>query len=130
MSEARVSHIDEIDGIHGGIFTPVGRVLGVTAFGVNVENFPAGHDRYPDHDHSADGQEEVYLILSGRATLTIDDEDHPMRPGSIAFVPAGTSRRITNPDSDVQILAIGGNPQTPFSEVLAARAKAANAAQA
>lgn len=125
MSEPRVVHIDEIEAGHGGVFKPVGRALGVTAFGVNLENFPQGHDRYPDHNHAKDGQEEVYLVLSGQATLTIDGQDHPMRAGSIAYVPAGSNRRFVNPDEDVQILAIGGSPDTPYSEVLAARQKAA-----
>ena len=89
MSEPMVIHIDEIEGAHGGVFKPVGRTLGVTAFGVNVEQYPQGHDQYPDHDHAKDGQEEVYYVISGQATLTIDGDDHIMRAGSIAYVPAG-----------------------------------------
>ena len=125
MSEPNVVHIDEIEGGHGGVFKPVGRTLGVTAFGLNFEQFPQGHDRYPDHDHAGDGQEEVYYVLSGQATLTIDGEDHILRAGSVAYVPAGHSRRFTNPDQGVQLLAIGGVPGTPFSDVIAAREKAA-----
>src|SRR5438552_422871 len=51
------------------------------AFGVNVEHFPQGHDKYPEHDHSNDGQEEVYYVISGQATLTIDGTPHQMRAG-------------------------------------------------
>ena len=47
MSEPKVIHIDEIEGAHGGVFKPVGRTLGVTAFGVNVEQYPQGHDAVP-----------------------------------------------------------------------------------
>jgi uncharacterized cupin superfamily protein len=119
-----VTHIDEIEGAHGGVFKPVGRTLGATAFGVNVEQYPQGHDQYPDHDHSGDGQEEVYYVISGQATLTIDGDDHIMRAGSIAYVPAGHSRRFTTPDQGVQFLAIGGTPGSPFSDVIAARENA------
>jgi uncharacterized cupin superfamily protein len=121
MSEPAVLHIDEIEGAHGGVFKPVGSTLGVTAFGVNVEHFPQGHDKYPEHDHSSDGQEEVYYVISGQATLTIDGTPHQMRAGSIAYVPSGHSRRFTTPDSSVQFLAIGGTPNAPFSDVIAAR---------
>lgn len=124
MSEPMVMHVDEIDA-QGGVFKPVGRTLGVTAFGVNVEQFPQGHEGYPDHDHAKDGQEEVYVVLSGQATLTIDGEEHAMRQGSVAFVPPGVSRRFTMPDEGVQLLAIGGAPGTPFSDIVAAREKAA-----
>ena len=123
MSEPKVIHIDQIEGAHGGVFKPVGRTLGVTAFGVNVEQYPQGHTRYPDHDHAKDGQEEVYYVISGQATLTIDGDDHIMQAGSIAYVPPGHSRRFTTPDQAVQFLAIGGTPGAPFSDVIAAREK-------
>jgi mannose-6-phosphate isomerase-like protein (cupin superfamily) len=109
MSEPKVIHIDQIEAAHGGVFKPVGRTLGATAFGINVEQYPQGHDQYPDHDHASDGQEEVYYVVSGQATLTIDGDDHIMRAGSMAYVPAGHSRRFTTPDQGVQFLAIGGN---------------------
>ena len=125
MSEPAVLHIDEIEGAYGGVFKPVGSTLGVTAFGVNVHQYPQGHDKYPEHDHANDGQEEVYVVTSGQATLTIDGTDHVMRAGSIAYVPSGHSRRFTTPDGPVQILAIGGTPNAPFSDVIAARQKAA-----
>src|SRR5947209_4025108 len=108
MSEPKVTHIDEIDAGHGGVFKPVGRTLGATAFGINVEQFPQGHDGYPEHDHAKDGQEEVYYVISGQTTLTIDGVDHIMRAGSVAYVPPGHSRRFTTPDQDVRLLAIGG----------------------
>src|SRR5436305_2945827 len=117
MSEPAVSHIDDIDAAHGGVFKPVGSTLGVTAFGVNVEHFQQGHEGYPEHDHSADGQEEVYFVIAGQATLTIDGQDHSLRAGSVAFVPAGHPRRFTMPDGPVQILAIGGSGTAPFSDV-------------
>jgi quercetin dioxygenase-like cupin family protein len=125
MGQAKVSHLDDIEGAYGGIFKPVAKHLGVTAFGVNVEQFPQDHEQYPEHDHSADGQEEVYIVLSGQATLTIDDDAHALRAGSIAYVPAGTKRRFTTPDGPVQFIAIGGTPGTPFSDIVAAREKAA-----
>jgi uncharacterized cupin superfamily protein len=126
MSEARVSHVDEIEGMHGGIFQPIGSTLGVTAFGVNLENFPQGHYGYPEHDHGTDGQEEVYFVISGRATLTIDDEPHELRAGSVAYVPSGTKRRFTTPDSAVQLIAIGGAPDKPFTDILSARQQTAS----
>jgi uncharacterized cupin superfamily protein len=99
MGEAKVSHLDQIEGLHGGIFKPIGSHLGVTAFGVNLESFPQNHEHYPEHDHAADGQEEVYIVISGRATLTIDDQEHDLRAGSVAYVPSGTRRRWSSSPS-------------------------------
>jgi uncharacterized cupin superfamily protein len=125
MSDPVVTHVDAIEGAYGGVFKPVGSTLGVTSFGVNVESFPQGHEAYPEHDHSADGQEEVYYVISGQATLTIDGEEHKLGPGSIAYVPPGHARRFTTPDGSVQLLAIGGTPGSSFGEVIAARQRAA-----
>jgi uncharacterized cupin superfamily protein len=125
MTEPSVVHIDEIEGAYGGIFKPVGSKLGVTAFGFNVESFPQGHEAYPAHDHEKDGQEELYYVLSGQATLTIDGDEHVVRAGSVAYVPAGHTRRFTTPDGPVQLIAVGGTPGAPFTDVLAARQKAA-----
>lgn len=121
MSQPVVTHVDTIEGAHGGIFKPVGSTVGATAFGVNVETFQQGHDAYPEHDHASDGQEELYYIISGEATLMIDGKEHKLRAGSVAYVPSGHSRRFTTPDGPVQILAIGGTPGSPFSDVIAAR---------
>ncbi len=125
MGEARVDHIDDIEGVHGGVFKRIGSHLGATAFGVSVEQFAQGHDRYPEHDHAADGQEEVYYVISGQATLTIDGEEHKLRAGSVAYVPSGTKRRFTTPDGPVQLMAIGGTPGAPFTDIIAARENAA-----
>ncbi len=54
----------EVEAVNG-VFRPIRRALGVTAFGINQEEWPANGDGYPDHDHSEDGQEEVFYILEG-----------------------------------------------------------------
>jgi mannose-6-phosphate isomerase-like protein (cupin superfamily) len=121
MGEAKVGHVDDIEGMHSGVFKPIGSHLGVTAFGVNLEQYPQGHEQYPEHDHANDGQEEVYFVISGRATLTIEDEEHQLKAGSVVYVPSGTKRRFTTPDSPVQFIAIGGAPGAPFTDIIAAR---------
>ncbi|MGZ4481105.1 MAG: cupin domain-containing protein [Gaiellales bacterium] len=125
MAEAKVSHVDDIEGAYGGVFKPIGSTLGVTAFGVGLQQYPQGHELYPEHDHGNDGQEEVYYVISGRATLTIDGQEHQLRAGSVAYVPSGTKRRFTTPDSPVQFIAIGGTPGAPFTDILAKRQKTA-----
>ena len=41
----------EVELMHG-VFRPIRRELGLTAFGINQEEFPPNADGYPDHDHS------------------------------------------------------------------------------
>ena len=40
--------------------------------------------------------EEVFLVLSGRASLTLDGERHDLVAGMVAVAPAGSSVRLDN----------------------------------
>jgi len=81
-----------------GVFKPLRRVLGVSAFGINQLEFPPGREG-PEHDHKADGQEEVYAIVKGVGTIRVDGEEHELRPGQFVFLspdarrPNGNDRR-------------------------------------
>ena len=63
--------------------------LGVTAFGVQVENFPPHFEHFPEHDHQDDGQEEVYTALAGSATLHAGGQTYRLEPGVFARGRAG-----------------------------------------
>jgi uncharacterized cupin superfamily protein len=111
MADVTVKAFDELDSHEGrGAFCFAGRSLGVTAWGMNLERFPAGYEDYPDHDHSADGQEEVYVPIEGSATLTAGDETWELVPGTIARVGPGQKRKLVPGDDGVVLLALGGTP--------------------
>jgi quercetin dioxygenase-like cupin family protein len=82
----------------------------VSSFGLQVENFPPHFEYFPEHDHTGDGQEEVYTALAGSATLHAGGERYELVPGTFARVGPGVTRRITTDDHPVQLLAIGGIP--------------------
>ena len=68
MADYTVRRIDDMEGIYGGAFKRARAELGVESFGMQVIDFPPNMgDQYPEHDHGEDGQEEVYLPLSGSA---------------------------------------------------------------
>lgn len=109
-----VKTIDELESIHGGIVKLAGAELGVESFGLQVLDFPAGFANYPEHDHSEDGQEEVYVILRGRADFDITGERVPLDVGQIVRIGAGTKRRLVPGPDGVRILAIGCTPERPY----------------
>lgn len=39
-------------------------------------------------DQSPHGEDEVYYAVRGRAKIRVGDQDHPVRPGTVLFVPA------------------------------------------
>ena len=113
MADVTVKTIDEFEN-HGGRFFSAGKGLGVTAWGMNAERLPAGWADYPDHDHAEDGQEEVYVVLEGSATLEAGGESWTLVPGVFARVGAEQKRKITPGGDGVTLLAIGGTPGKAF----------------
>jgi uncharacterized cupin superfamily protein len=116
MDELTIRKIDQVEHYQGpntiaGIrFRPAGRAAGVTAFGMNVLEIDAGCTGYPEHDHVKDGQEEVYVVLDGSATLVTGEGRSVIGRGTIVRVPAGTKRKFLPGDEGVTLLAIGGTP--------------------
>lgn len=98
---------DKIESLRGQ-FLYAGKGVGVTAWGMNVLRLPANWADYPDHDHTADGQEEVYVVIQGSATLQADGESWQLEPGTIARVGPSQKRKIVPGDKGVTILALGG----------------------
>jgi uncharacterized cupin superfamily protein len=115
MSDVTVKRVEEFDSPNGGGFCRARASLGVQAFGMQVENFPPQFEHFPEHDHSADGQEEVYTALSGSATLHADGQTYKLEPGVFARVGPGVRRRITTSEEPVQLLAIGGTPGQAYA---------------
>lgn len=113
MTDITVKHIDELESAGGtGRFLLARKGLGVTSFGMNVERFPAGYSDYPDHDHSKDGQEEVYFVVDGAVTLHAGDETFELAPGMFARVGPEQKRKLVPGADGVTLLAIGGVPGT------------------
>jgi len=110
MSDVTVKRVEDFDSPNNGGFCRARAGLGVSAFGMQVENFPPNFEHFPEHDHSDDGQEEVYTVLSGTATLEAGGETHTLVPGVFARVGPGVRRKITTGDEPIRLLAIGGTP--------------------
>ncbi len=109
MADVTLKRIDEMEG-HEGMFLYASKALGVAAWGMNVLRLSPNWDGYPDHDHAKDGQEEVYAVLEGSATLVTPDESWDLVPGVMARVGGQQKRKIVPGDSGVTLLAIGGTP--------------------
>jgi len=58
------------------------------------------------HDHTADGQEEVYLLLDGAARLTIGGEQVQLSPGDAVRVDPETTRQLEL-HGDSRMVAVG-----------------------
>jgi mannose-6-phosphate isomerase-like protein (cupin superfamily) len=107
MEMFRLKRIDELASINGGAVKLAGDELGVESFGLQVLDLPPGFADYPEHDHTHDGQEEVYVVLAGNAELTVDGEHVTADAGTIVRVEAAARRRLVPGPAGVRVLAIG-----------------------
>lgn len=60
-----------------------------------------------EHDHADENQEEVYVLLEGEATVTIEGEDAPMEAGDVVRVPPDATRQIQNGDTESRFVLTG-----------------------
>jgi len=93
-------------------WTPLRRRLGFTAVGVNAYTASeAGQDVVEEHTEGTLGHEEIYLVLAGRATFTLDGEEHDVPAGSLVYLRDRDVRRYAvAAEPGTTVLAIGGKP--------------------
>ena len=92
------------------LWRPLRRALDIGAFGINAYTAPnVGDDVVEEHTEKLLGHEEVYVVLSGRTTFTLDEETLDAPAGTVVFIRDPAVRRhahATEPDTSV--LAVGG----------------------
>ena len=98
---------------------PLRRRLGVTAFGTNgYRAARAGELVIEPHDEASDdpatpAQEEMYVVVLGHATFTLDGEALDAPAGTVVFLPDPDVRREAVAEQDgTVVLAVGGVPGT------------------
>jgi quercetin dioxygenase-like cupin family protein len=95
---------------------PLRRTLGVSAFGINAYTAAnAGDDVVEEHTETGLGHEEIYLVLNGRATFTVNGETSDVPAGSLVHLadPA-LKRHAVAAEPNTTVLAIGGKPGEAF----------------
>jgi hypothetical protein len=106
--------IDDMEPIFEGLARRARAELGVTAWGMQVFTLPPDWDGYPLHDHGANAfdpnQEEVYIPLTGSASLIADGQQYELRPGMMARVGPTQPRKICPGSQGIRFIALGGAP--------------------
>lgn len=110
MPDVTVKRVEEFEAIFGGGFRRARAGLGVSSFGLAVIDLPPNFKHFPEHDQTHDDQEEVYTVVSGRATLHVGGEEYELEQGVFARVGATEKRKLTTGDEPARVLAMGGTP--------------------
>ena len=90
MSKYEVRRIDELDRIpvsHGLEWRPIRRRLGIRAFGINAYTAEKVGDCVVEEHKEVSGHEEVYVVLSGLARFTVDEDEFDAAAGTLVYLP-------------------------------------------
>jgi uncharacterized cupin superfamily protein len=103
--------IDELPQIWDGWGKLVRAGLGISAFGVQIMDFPSGHETR-SHDESSSGQEELYLALRGSGELVVGDGETrlPLDRDTVVRVGPQVSRAVVAGPDGIRLLCVGGVP--------------------
>ncbi len=112
-----VAHIDELEElpINDGEFVwrPIRRRFGITAFGTNAYTAQAGQRVIEEHNEQG-GHEEMYVVLRGRATFALGDDEVDAPAGTIVFVRPDTKRGAIAAEDGTAVLGVGAKPGVVF----------------
>ena len=83
-------------------------LLRVPAMSAGLYVLPAGGvDTQQPH-----GEDEVYVVLAGAATLEVEGERHAAVPGALLFVAAGADHRFVEITEDLRVLVVFAPAET------------------
>ncbi len=109
----KVASIDEIPPVKAdwpATWKSVRHHFGITAFGVNAVTKDAGNVLIPEHDHAETGEQELYVVLAGEVTATLDGEQVSVPAGSVVGVEGATRRKFESAASATTLMVIGAIP--------------------
>jgi hypothetical protein len=108
----QAAHLGDIE--RRGRDIPVREHLGIHAFGINAYTPSEDGTLISEHDEAGSGQEELYIVLDGKATFEVDGEVVDAPPGTLVFVAPESRRKATG---DGTVLALGGTPGEAYQAI-------------
>jgi hypothetical protein len=117
MTAWSTARLDDIETISDGRepWRPVRHHFGITSFGINVWTGDEAGDRIiNEHDETEDGQEELYLVHSGRARFELDGETLDAPAGTLVFASPSVKRTAFAEEAGTTVVALGGTPGKAF----------------
>lgn len=98
---ANYQNVDDTNGLHF-----LRDELNCENVGVTVLECDPGWEGM-EHDHDEEGQEEIYLLLEGEATVTVEDEAVEMSAGDAIRIPPEQTHQIKNGDVESRFVLVG-----------------------
>jgi len=115
-SIARVDDLERypISGQDGLTWRPVRRHFDIKSFGVNAYTAEEAGQRVVEEHREEGGHEELYVVIGGRATFTLDGEEHDAPTGTLVHCTPGTLRSAVAAEPGTTVLGIGAKAGEVF----------------
>jgi tetratricopeptide (TPR) repeat protein len=113
MATHATARLDEIEVLADGPsrYRPVRHHFGITSFGatgwVGAEE---GDLIINEYDEESEPAEELFVVVSGRATFDVEGETIDATPGTLVYTGPGTDRKAVAVEPGTTILVVGGAP--------------------
>jgi hypothetical protein len=111
MRHLRVDQLEVGPSDTGGRWLPLRAALGLRAFGLSGYLGEPGETVVPRHDETGGGagnHQELYVVVSGRATFEVDGETVDAPAGTLVLVERGERRFARAEEPGTVVLAAGG----------------------
>jgi hypothetical protein len=96
-------------------WAPIRHHFDVRSFGVNAWRGGDGDEVVKGHNEGEGGHEELYIVLSGRATFAVGDEEFDAPAGTFVHIADPTlERAATAREAGTAVLSLGAWPDRPF----------------
>jgi mannose-6-phosphate isomerase-like protein (cupin superfamily) len=93
---------------------PVRHLLGFRPAGVNAWKADTGGQLMPPHTEDS-GNEELYVVVTGRATFTVAEETADAPAGTLVFVPPEVQRSAVAAEDGTIVFVVGGTVGEAFN---------------
>jgi Cupin domain len=120
MANWAVDHLDDIRELHPVGECPIRPVrhhFGITSFGVNAWTAKAAGDRLINEHEEDPGNEELYIVVRGRATFELDGERREAGEGTFVFAAPNVKRTAFAEDAGTTLVAVGGTAGKAYEPV-------------
>lgn len=92
----------------------VRRHFGISSFGVNACEAPEGEPLTVPHAETQYGQEELYLVVRGRARFICDGEETEVSEGEVLYCRPEVHREAISLETPTMLFIVGGLPGRPY----------------
>jgi hypothetical protein len=115
MGGYRASHLDQIAAEKWPYWAPIRHHFDVRSFGVNAWRGTDGDEVIKRHTEEESGQEELYIVLNGRATFTVAGDEIDAPAVTLIHVTDPKAERVAFAQEDgTLVLSLGATPGAAY----------------